>query len=263
MAVGATMAQDGQRALGLLFARCAAEPACAAAFPDPQGDLTAILARLAAAPAEVSLADPFTGKPTSLRLSRAMAAATVQALSYAPETAALLPLLIRRAAEGDLAPLAAQSLIVESDLADSISQGLRLAVLCAEDVPRYPPDLAALAAGSYLGDEAAHQLAAACAGWPSAPAEALPTPSPMQVPALLLSGEADPVTPPAYAEDAARLLPNSRQVVAPGQGHNVFFRGCLPGLVADFLAAGGAAKLDTSCAERLRAQPFFTSFTGP
>lgn len=260
MAIGAEMAADGQRALGLIFARCADEPACAAAFPDPQGDLESLLARLEATPADVALADPFTGEQASVKLTRELAATTVQALSYAPETAALLPLLIHRAAAGDPGPLAAQSIIVGQDLAASVSTGLRMAVLCAEDVPRFPDDAAG---AGYLGGQIVANLRALCAGWPSAPAEARPAPAPIAAPTLLLSGEADPVTPPAQAAAAAVLLPNSLQISAPGQGHNVFFRGCLPGLIADFLAAGSPAGLDTGCVGRLAAPPFFTSFTGP
>lgn len=263
LAVGATMASDGQRALDLILAACEADPGCSAAFPEVRADFDALLAALAAEPATVTLDDPFTGAPAEVRLTRAAAASTVFTLSYSPEAAALLPLLIHTAQrEGDLRPLAAQSLIVGREAADTIALGMRNAVLCAEDVPRYP-DTPGAGAG-YLGDLMVRVFGASCASWPRGEADpAAFAPVSSQAPVLLLSGERDPVTPPAYGEAVAAGLPNSLHLVAAGQGHNVFFRGCLPGVVADFLAAGSAAGLDTACVERLGPPPFFTSFTGP
>lgn len=263
--IGAAMAQDAQAALDLTFSRCGADPRCSAAFPNLSASFQALLDRLAAAPAEVALDDPFTGAPTSVTLTRELAAISVQTLSYAPETAALLPLLIHTAqVDGDLRPLAAQSLLIGQQLADSIAVGMRLSVVCAEDVPFFPADAAAQSAGSYLGDDLIAQFQASCAAWPhAAPAAEGRAPLESDVPALLLSGEADPVTPPAYGEAVARALPNSRHIVAPGQGHNVFYRGCLPGLVASFIEAGSAADLDAACVDLLKPTPFFTSFAGP
>lgn len=261
MAIGAAMGRDGQRALDLVFGACRADPACAAAFPDPAADLAALLARLEAEAPVVQLDDPFTGAPAEVRLTHGLAAATVHGLSYAPETAALLPLLIHTANAGDLRPLAAQSLITSRQLADQIALGMRSAVICAEDQPFYP---ASVDSTGYLGDLLPRALGSACAIWPRGEASAeARAPIASDVPALLLSGERDPVTPPQYGEAVAAGLPNSLHLVAAGQGHNIFFRGCLPGLVADFLDAGSAADLDTSCVERLQAPPFFTSFTGP
>ncbi|NTU78744.1 MAG: alpha/beta hydrolase [Chloroflexales bacterium] len=263
MAVGADMARDGQRALDLILGACAADSGCAAAFPTVADDFAALLARLAQQPEVVSLANPYTGTPTEVRLTRDLVASTVFTLSYSPEAAALLPLLIHQAQrEGDPRPLAAQSLIVGREAADTIALGMRNAVLCAEDVPYYP-DLSGAGAG-YLGSLMARVFSASCATWPRGEADpAAREPLRSAVPALLLSGERDPVTPPAHGESVARGLPNSLHLVAAGQGHNVFFRGCLPGLVADFLSAGSAAALDTACVERLGPVPFFTSFTGP
>jgi len=80
---------------------------------------------------------------------------------------------------------------------------------------------------------------------------------------LLLSGEMDPVTPPAYAELAAETLPNSLHIVAPGMGHNVANRGCIPGLMRDFVEAGRTDGLDTACVEMIQPFPFFVNFSGP
>lgn len=262
MAIGAAMDADSQRALDLSFAACAADPACAAAFPDPARELNALLEQLAAEPVRVTLDDPFTGLPTDVELSREAVASTIFSLSYSPETTALIPLLIARAYQaGDLRPLAAQSLILGRRNSETIAIGLRNAVICTEDVPHYPATPTNV---GYLGSFISEIFAASCRAWPQGEADpAARTLLRSAVPTLLLSGERDPVTPPAYAEAVAAGLPNSVHLVAQGQGHNIFFRGCIPGLIAEFLNAGSVANLDVSCAARLDAPPFFTRMTGP
>ncbi len=263
--LGLDVARDAQRAMDLIFARCAADAGCHAAFPDVRAEFNALLAALEKAPAQVNLPHPVTGKQMDVRLTRREVALSVRLMSYSPETAALLPLLIHTAAQGDYAPLAAQSLMVSEDLARSISLGMNLSVVCAEDAPFLTPAAAAQAnRDTYLQGAETDSLAQMCALWPHGdiPAD-YKQPVTSAVPVLLLSGEADPVTPPANADRVAQTLTNSLRVVVPGDGHNVIYRGCLPQLAADFVKNGSVQGLDPACAQHIQPFPFFTTFTGP
>jgi pimeloyl-ACP methyl ester carboxylesterase len=82
------------------------------------------------------------------------------------------------------------------------------------------------------------------------------------VPALVLEGEFDPVTPPRYGEDVVRTLPNARLFVLRGQGHNVIGAGCMPKLFAQFVDTADAKALDGKCLDALAYTPPFTSFNG-
>jgi pimeloyl-ACP methyl ester carboxylesterase len=83
-----------------------------------------------------------------------------------------------------------------------------------------------------------------------------------KVPALLMSGEFDPVTPPRYGAAVASTLPNARHLVVRGQGHNVLPVGCVPKLFAKFVAGADAKALDVACLAQVPyAQPF-TGFYG-
>ena len=73
----------------------------------------------------------------------------------------------------------------------------------------------------------------------------------------------DPVTPPEYAELAAETLSNSLHLVAPGMGHNVAGRGCIPDLMFTFLQAGSHENLEVGCLSQLEPFPFFLNFSGP
>jgi pimeloyl-ACP methyl ester carboxylesterase len=264
MAIGAHFARDGQRALGLLFQRCAADAACRERFPDPGARLAALSSRLRAASPRVEVADPVTGVIRMVPFGLLQLRRVVSLFTYAPETAALLPVLLERAAsEGQLAPLAAQGLLMADDFEAALSRPLQWSVLCAEDVPFYgeagPEDAASL-----LGDDVRRTLPRVCRLWPHAPPDpALRSPVRSDVPALLLSGEGDPVTPPSWAEVAARGLPRSRHLVLPGGGHGTLYRGCLPMLAARFVEAGSAERLDAACLERSRPAPFFLDLLGP
>jgi dienelactone hydrolase len=84
----------------------------------------------------------------------------------------------------------------------------------------------------------------------------------IDVPTLLLSGEADPVTPPHWADLAAASLPASLRVTVPGQGHGVLVRGCLPRVVAEFVNRGSPDGVDVSCADRMTPAPIFLDMQG-
>jgi pimeloyl-ACP methyl ester carboxylesterase len=102
-----------------------------------------------------------------------------------------------------------------------------------------------------------------CARWPHAEvARSFKEPVRSGAPVLLLSGEADPVTPPELAEEARRTLPNSVHLVVKGHGHNVSLRGCLPALIAQVQRDASVGGLDARCVEDLPPAPIFLDFLG-
>lgn len=79
------------------------------------------------------------------------------------------------------------------------------------------------------------------------------------VPALLISGGADPVTPPSSGAKVGRTLKRSRHVVIPDAGHNVYgMHGweCPSQIISAFIAAGTPEPLDTSCVAGMRRPDF-------
>jgi len=259
------VAVDAHRALDMIFARCEMDEACGAAFPSLRAEFESMLNTLQTEAPVITARHPTTGQPTKLRLTHSGAAITIRLLSYAPETAALLPLLIHQAAQKDYTMLAAQLLAVSDDLSESISASLNASVLCTEDAPFITPEQAAQAnAHTYFGDLQTAQFETLCEIWPrGVVSKDFKQPVQSSAPVLLLSGEADPVTPPSNAEQVAQTLPNSLHVVAPGQGHNVLMRGCLPRVAADFIETGVVTGLDVACVQAIAPMPFFIDPTGP
>lgn len=266
VALGATAARDAGRAMDLILSRCAEDEACGAAFPNVRADFAALQAELKRAPMAVAFTDPTTGTPMSTTLDWPKAATAFRFLSYSPETAALIPLLVDTTYRlRNPVPLAAQFNRITESLSDEISDGMHHSVVCAEDEPFF--DAAEIARdnrGAYLGDQVTEALAAACAVWPrgKVPAD-FKAAVESEIPTLLLSGEADPVTPPEYADRVARTLPAGRHITVPAFGHGVATRGCVRRMINAFVETADAAGLTVDCVGDIEAVPFFRSFNGP
>lgn len=256
------MPRDAQRALDLLFERCAADDACRTAFPDVQQEYQELLTRLDE-PQSVTVANPLTNEPITFELTADRLSQYVFNILYSAEFQSLLPLLIHHAREtGDFAPLVVQALAVGESA--GLDPGLLYAVTCSEDAPLIDPDAAAALQADTDFPLFAERFLAICAEWPRTTIAAdFRAPLRSEIPVLLLSGEADPVTPPEYAAAVAAGLSNSRHLILPGFGHGVVAAGCMPKVVAAFIASADPAAPDTSCLDELRPPPFFTSFAGP
>ncbi len=265
LTLGETVARDAQRALDLIFERCRAEPSCAERFPELEKRFEEVIGRLRRSPAEVRMNHPRTGKPLRFHLNAEMAGTGIRFLSYAPEAVAMIPLLIDSAAQGRLAPMAAQFLIVSDQLNESIADAMGFSVICTEDFPLFDQArIEELNRESYLGTSQTERLRLVCENWPRGELEAgFHEPATQDVPVLLLSGEADPVTPPEYGDEVAKFLPDSLHIVAPGVGHNVIPRGCVSKIVTRFIESGSLADLETACVSQIEPSPFFMSPAGP
>lgn len=262
LVLGADHARNLENALALQFARCTEDAACSDALGDPRAHLDALMALADGDDAPlVSYRDPRTAELHEERLSRGHVAAVVRMFAYSPATAALLPLTLNEAIQGRPEPLMAQARLLVSSLTQQINHGMQLSVMCTEDAAEMAPNEAD--ADSVLGNALVEVSQAQCAVWPTNPRpEGFRDPLAGELPVLLLSGELDPVTPPAYGEEVAATLPNGRHLVLAGQGHNVLGVGCAPKLIARFLDTLDAAELDAECLDGLSAPPPFSGFHG-
>jgi pimeloyl-ACP methyl ester carboxylesterase len=264
IALGPAIATVAQDALDGIFARCAAEPACDARFPALTENLASLSERLASSSITVTMPDPVTGAIGTYPLSSRHLQAVIRLMSYSPRTSALLPLLITEALAENYAPLAAQANMMIGDLEQSISFPMHNAVVCTEDVPFFADDYADNLENSYLGDTIVDALITTCSVWPPGQLDDdLKSPLHSDRPVLILSGDADPVTPPAYGEQILTTLSNARHLIGHAQGHGLVRVGCIPELMRQFVDQLDPQGLDASCLLREGPTPFFLEFTGP
>ncbi len=262
LVVGGEFGHTFEDALELQTEHCSTLPACKARFPvDTRTRLAQVMETLEAAPVQVEYRDPSTGESRSATVTPDHVVGLAFFFSYAPQTAALLPLVLDEAAQGRYAPLMALSDLMTQSTGDQMTRGMQWSVLCAEDADRI--DSVVAGGDTLLGPEVTTLFFAACDAWPHGERGAdFTAPLRSDVPTLLLSGTLDPVTPPRYGEAVAAGLANGRHLVLQGQGHGTLALGCMPKLVGQFIESTDPASLDTACLDRLAGVPPFTSFNG-
>ncbi|MDH5323280.1 MAG: alpha/beta hydrolase, partial [Gammaproteobacteria bacterium] len=264
--LGPDIATESQRAIDSVFTRCAETPACNERFPELRDDFALLLGALAEKPVTISLQHPVTARRELVEFSSDHFAAAIRLLLYNPGMVALLPLLISDAADGNFAPLAAQFHMVAESLTDSLSIGMHNAVLCTEDAPFIDwssVDQGAINA-SYMGPMQLEAIRVICAVWPRGLLDAdLREPLATDKPVLLLSGDADPITPPYFAALAAVAMQQQWQVTGEQQGHGLAGVGCMPRIIAEFVGAASLAEVSTECLRDAFVMPFFVDYTGP
>ncbi|HET9046543.1 MAG TPA: alpha/beta hydrolase, partial [Casimicrobiaceae bacterium] len=218
---------------------CRKSAKCIAAHPDPAATLAAIAGDLGPDGKIITLQDPRTGETMQVPIAFDLVMGALQPLTYIPELSGLIPELLDRAKAGDYAPLIAAVDVVTGNLSEQMSAALHYSVTCAEDVPRITADDRKELAG-VRAESLANKVLDVCTIWPrgSMPAD-FAEPVKSDVPVLMLSGALDPVTPPRYADEVAKTLPNSKRVVAGGLGHIVSSHGCAPRLIASFVEKAG------------------------
>jgi pimeloyl-ACP methyl ester carboxylesterase len=239
-------AYAGKRAVDLLFAECAADAACHAAFPHLAQELQAVMERVDRG-VKVRIPDAKTGGSAEVVPSRGLIAEGLRFQGYGTG-ARKLPLVVHKAFQGDMTQLVTMATDRRSFLDRILSMGMNFSVTCAEDLPFIDAATAARAtAGTLLGDYRIREQKRVCADWPRGgiPADARRLVH-STVPVLLLSGERDPVTPPEFGERVARELPNSLHVVVPHSGHGSGGP-CVEGIVRRFVERASVQGLDVAC----------------
>ena len=265
LTLGPDIASDAQNALASIFARCAADRACAERFAGLGERFEELRRRFAGESIELIVNDPVSGAPESVVLDDSRLQGVVRLMSYSDLTVALLPLVIDQAWQGNYLPLAAQAQLQIQAVADSIGFAMHNSVVCTEDAPWFPEEARPDAALLYLGTTVIDGLRAICESWPAGVIdEDFREPVVSAKPVLILSGEYDPVTPPAYAERViANGLSNARHLIGLGQGHGQVGVGCVPRLLREFVETADPTGLDPACLAREPPMPFFLSFQGP
>ena len=266
LALGPGIAIDAQNALEAIFDRCAESEPCNRRFPTIRDDFDILRQRLADDAVTVTFPSPLKGTPEEVAFGDDELAAALRILSYHPSSVALIPLMIDEAVNGNFQPLAAQFLMITESLQDVLSIGMHNAVVCTEDAPYFDGedvDRDELEA-TYLGPVQLESLEAICSIWPAGVMDdEFKTPVATDKPVLLLSGEVDPVTPPAYADLAAVDLENALHLTGRRQGHGQASRGCVPKIIGQFVDTASVEDLDVECMDKLHAMPFFLDYSGP
>ncbi|NIN64140.1 MAG: alpha/beta fold hydrolase [Anaerolineae bacterium] len=239
-----------------LFAACSADPDCSEGYPNLEADFYRVARELKADPIT------FHHDRGPLVLDGGFFIEAVSVHWYRPHLIPLMPRVIDRAARGiytaveDLLPL----IIVP----ESCNWATWQSIACREEVAfESYEDTLVLSEGlppevtEYYVDSFAATEFALCESWQSGEADAIENqPVASHIPALVLAGEFDAITPPEWAKLTAETLSNSFYYAFPAMGHDIiWFNECGLQIGLDFLD-DPTTEPDSSCIDALPAVDF-------
>ena len=251
MVLPASFSPDAQAAFDAMLLACEGDSLCHQTHGPLRERWQTLLRSL---PRNVRVLHPQTGQEEQFTLTRDMLMAMVRAPLYAPALASALPYAIREASDGRFTPLVglAGSLGGGRSGPARLAMGMHFSVICAEDMPAMDAG-AGESPGKDFGDGLALLYRQTCKDWPRGKVPpAFYRIQESAAPVLVLSGGADPVTPPRHGERVARALgPHARHVVVPEAGHGVMGLPCMRDVLFRFLDAPdavAAAAVEAACA---------------
>ncbi len=242
------------RALNRLFESCRTNAVCNQAHPTLGIDFFETVERLNAEPATGAITDTLTGESYAAVFNGDALLGFVFTVLYETDLRYMLPALMADAQRGDFSAInrIRGALLAQRTM---MSRGMHFSVQCHEEVAfstldRLERTLADYPQVAGLYDTAATGRLAyrVCATWPSGQADpSANQPVVSALPTLLMAGEFDPITPPAWGRHAAEMLAHGYFFEYPGIGHGVSgVSGCPQQMFLAFLA-DPAVRPDDAC----------------
>jgi pimeloyl-ACP methyl ester carboxylesterase len=246
-------AVNAQRALELVFEQCASSETCNEKYPDLAETFFSLVEKLEEEPLPVSV------QGTTYQVGADEFIELVLMGMYDTTGISGLPSAINKVADGQTSWLTFQVETVLS-LSHILWEGMHFSVWCAEEVPFNSAEDAdeinadvhpAIVRG--LEADNLPWLVQLCELWGAGEADAVEgEPVRVDVPALILTGEFDPVTPQDFASGTAEYLEKAQSFVIPGHTHDVLSSSaCARGIMNQFLHAPEETP-DTSCLDELK-----------
>jgi len=251
------------RALNVLFADCAADEACNAAFPNLRTVLFETVEKLNENPANFEVIHPRTGESYTKLLDGDGLLELVFRSMYDTNMRSILPQVIYEASKGHFTSFLT-TILIDILRQDFRSWGMYFSVLCNEEIPfstweQFQAEVAAYPefTGLYAGFEVGGLAYGVCEAWGAGQAEARENEAVRsQVPALIMTGQYDPIVPPDWGAQIAKTLPNSYFFEFAGMAHGVSQADCPRSLILAFLD-DPAVPPDDSCIAEMEIPLFF------
>ncbi len=254
------VARSQDRAFSELFQACANDLACNSAYPDLENIFFDLVDQLNAAPASIRMTDQETGMTYDALLDGDALFDGIFQMLYSSEILPALPKIIYDAHNGTYDALSRILSLVVLDR--SMSYGMYFSVVCAEDADFDLDDLNVDGVRPFIAESGrldAESLLDTCTLWN---VESLGSqadqPVVSDIPTLVLSGNFDPITPPAYGQIAADTLPQSYVYTFPNTAHGAALSDDCPNqIIRDFLDDPTIAP-DAGCITTLAPPDFIT-----
>jgi pimeloyl-ACP methyl ester carboxylesterase len=216
------LASNAERAFNVFFDDCAADPTCNASYPNLRAVFYNLVDQLNASPATVYLS--LGGSDVPVLLTGDLLIDVLFVGLYNPFVTASMPKMIYQIQRGEYSILLRERLSLYFDTSSALGMGT--SVQCAEELPFNSGDEAYIAAqgvqpsiAAFFPQNVQYQFDL-CQDWTGVapdPRENQPVTS--DIPALVLAGAFDPITPPAWGQMTAGHLTHAYYYEFRGNGH--------------------------------------------
>jgi pimeloyl-ACP methyl ester carboxylesterase len=235
----AETAQSADRAFKEVAQLCASDPECNAAYPNLEDTIYEVMAELNEEPVTIPVAEPESGQRYQASVNGDLFLNTIFLAMYDPLLLPALPSMIYNAQAGNYDLLA--SLLPVIFFQPTFSIGMYQTVVCTEEADFDPAEMPVEGVRPELAElmrEDNATLLEICELWGiSQLGPEVGEPVSSDIPTLLLSGQFDPITPPAFAEAAAKTLNRAYVYTFPTTSHGAFLSSvCADQIVLAFLA---------------------------
>lgn len=242
------------------FLGCAQDPVCGEAFPDLAKRYLNLLDRLDAQPVSVTVQDSETAKSYTVKLTGTLLEDMLYQALYGASLHRLVPYMVDQVTKGDYGLV--QSLMGMFLFDNDMSLGMYQTVMCGErgntDISKFD-HLSLLPRLVKEERSDAESFVETCKNWnipllPGQVREAVKS----DVPAVLFSGDFDPITPPPYAEIVEKTLSNHYNFVFPNGSHGQLSSNpCAEAVMQDFFS-DPTKRPNPDCLGRLALKPYYT-----
>ncbi len=252
------------RAFDMLFDACTNDPVCDAAYPNLREVFFEVRDQLDAEPVTLPVLNPLSGESYDVAFNGKRFLGVFSQALYNAELLPTLPEAIydTQAGNYEVATLLTTVSIVTSEF---LSAGMNISVQCNEEIVFSDPNEAAAAVAAYpeYGDLYNNSItvgdfaSSVCADWVTSNVDPMENQAVVSdVPTLILVGDFDPITPPAWGQLTQETLANSYLYEFPGLSHGVTVSNdCPQEIMLDFLSAPTEAP-DSSCIATLGSLTF-------
>lgn len=247
-------AVNADRAFGVFFTGCAADAACATAYPDLEQRFADLITQLNDDPILLQVLNFSDGQQYDALINGDFMVSLLFQALYSVELTAIMPKLIDDVENGRTADLGTiiSSLLFQQEF---VSQGMQLAVQCNEEISfSQPGEYAPASNYPYLNTlfEASGVTGqfgfVICDLWQAGTADAIENqPVSSDLPTLILAGEYDPITPPSWGQDVAQGFSQSYFYEFPGIGHGASISADCPLDITKAFIADPTTEPDASC----------------
>jgi pimeloyl-ACP methyl ester carboxylesterase len=270
------MINDGSaasnNALQALFDGCAADSDCEKAYPRLKATFSNLMQQLKAKPLTVDVSLPGAGLTYQAVVDGNTFASVVLWTMRYSGFVPMIPQAITRAKAGDTAALSYALELPAYSFSD-IALGDYISINCHDQIYATTPEEMGKAMARYAFPQALgftwisdnpQILFNVCKLWGARkPGSGENDPVVSDIPALILAGKYDPITPPAFAQQLSNHLSHSYVLVFPDQSHcpTVGEEQCPMAVVVEFLH-NPEVKPKASCLEEMTPLRFVVPYTG-